>query len=327
MLQSCMQKAEIPHSYKVPEFINVEYEFGELLDSRYVKLTATLSSDDGIEKSGFLLGYNEAKMSFIKADVKECKFSTTIYNLHPETEYCFYAIVGNGNNDIRTKLVQFSTPKEGETTPPVVVPDDPVGSGIRISDENFRDYLLGICDFDKNGEITSEEADSVKSMTVCTDSIKTLDGIQYFRNVKSIDCQGSVWNGKLKALDLSENSKLERLNFSYNHVKNFALPSSLIELTCRFNDLLNPNFSSVPNLKRLDCFGAGIANLDVSKLSELEELICGFNTFETLDVSSNLKLKYLDVSDSPCLKTVYVSRGHKIDEIKAANNVDIKYKD
>jgi hypothetical protein len=322
-----MQKAKIPIWYSVPEFIDVRYEFGELLDSRYVVLTATLSSDAGIEKSGFLIGYNEAKMSFINADVNECRLSTTIYNLLPETDYCFYAIVGNGNNEIRTKLIQFSTPKTGDTTPPVIIPDNPIGSGIVISDSNFRDYLLGICDFDKNGEISSDEADSVKTITVCTDSIMTLDGVQYFRELKSLDCQGSVWKGKLKALALQDNNKLERLNFSYNHVRDFALPSSLIELTCRFNDMPAPDFSSVPNLKKLDCFGAGITNLDVSKLNELEELTCGYNAFETLDVSSNLKLKYLDVSDSPSLKTVYVAKGQKIQEIKAANSVDIKYRD
>ena len=45
------------------------------------------------------------------------------------------------------------------------------------------------------------------------------------------------------------------------------------------------------------------------------------------DVSDNLNLKLLDLSDSPHLKTVYVARGQKIQTIIAENSIEFKYKD
>ena len=81
------------------------------------------------------------------------------------------------------------------------------------------------------------------------------------------------------------------------------------------------------NLKKLDCFGNGIVNLNLKPLKSLEELVCGMNSFQTLDVSDNLNLKLLDLSDSPYLKTVYVARGQKIQTIIAENSIEFKYKD
>ena len=66
-------------------------------------------------------------------------------------------------------------------------------------------------------------------------------------------------------------------------------------------------------------------SLDLSTLVNLEELTCGLNSFETLNLSNNLKLKKLDLSDSPSLKTVYLRKVQKIAEIIASNNIAIKY--
>ena len=67
--------------------------------------------------------------------------------------------------------------------------------------------------------------------------------------------------------------------------------------------------------------------LDLYPLKELEELTCGMNSFKELDVSNNLKLKLLDLSDSPTLETVYVARGQKIENIIAENRINFKFID
>lgn len=369
ILSACAK--DIPASQKivVPEFIDVKYDFGTFLENRYAVLSASLSADNGIREAGFMIGYNEASLSFKKAEIQDLSISIVLNFLEYDTEYCFYAKASNGMNEIRTRLIRFRTPKQGE---PFIPGSDDDGSGnngdgsegsgnnggneggnegdppeggsgtdpepptpimppegvaITVSDNNFLGYLLGLCDSDNDGAILPKEAESVQNIEVCTDNIQTLDGIQFFTSVKTLVADGSVWNGKLTALSLEYNSVLERLSCRYNHISAFKFPASLIEIDMRFNDFSEPDFKSVPHLKKLDCFGNSMTRLDLKPLKELEELVCGMNSFETLDVSNNLNLKLLDLSDSPNLKTVYVARGQKIQTIIAENSIDFKYKD
>lgn len=361
IISSCAQKIPEPQEIVVPEFVDVKYDFGTFLENRYAVLSASLSADNGIRDAGFMIGYNEASLSFKKAEIQDLSISIVLNFLEYDTEYCFYAKASNGMNEIRTRLIRFRTPKQGEPfipgsdndgsgnngnssegggnegdppeggsgtdpePPTPVMP--PEGVAITVSDNNFLGYLLGLCDSDNDGAILPEEAESVQNIEVCTDNIQTLDGIQFFTSVKTLVTDGSVWNGKLTALSLECNSVLERLSCRYNHISAFKFPASLIEIDMRFNDVSEPDFRSVPHLKKLDCFGNSMTRLDLKPLKELEELVCGMNSFETLDVSNNLNLKLLDLSDSPNLKTVYVARGQKIQTIIAENSIDFQYKE
>ena len=199
--------------------------------------------------------------------------------------------------------------------------------GITISDPLFLQYLLSLYDSDADGKLVNEEAEAVETISVCADGITTLDGVQYFRNLKSLDCCGSVWNGSLTSLALNRNTALEVLKCSYNQLTSISLPSSLIEMECRFNKFQTLNLSGVPHLKRLDCFGNRLENLDLSGLPELESLTAGMNSFRTLDVSGNPNLKVLDLSDSPDLEILYVAKGQRIEEMSVEYNVQIKYKE
>lgn len=365
IVSACAQKIPAPEKIVVPEFIDVKYDFGTFLENRYAVLSANLSADNGIKEAGFMIGYNEASLSFKKAEIQELSISVVLNFLEYDTEYCFYAKASNGMNEIRTRLIRFRTPKQGEPfipgsdndgsgnngnssegggnnggnegdppeggsgtdpePPSPVMP--PEGVAITVSDNNFLGYLLGLCDSDADGMILPEEAETVQHIEVCTDNIRTLDGIQYFTSIKTLVADGSIWNGKLAALSLEYNGVLEKLSCRYNHISAFQFPASLIELDMRFNNVSEPDFSSLKNLKKLDCFGCGITRMNLKPLKSLDELVCGMNSFETLDVSYNLNLKLLDLSDSPNLKTVYVARGQKIQTIIADNSIDFKYKE
>ena len=188
-------------------------------------------------------------------------------------------------------------------------------------------YLLSLYDSDADGKLVNEEAEAVETISVCADGITTLDGVQYFRNLKSLDCCGSVWNGSLASLALNQNTSLDVLKCSYNQLTSISLPSSLIEMECRFNKFQTLDLSGVPHLKRLDCFGNRLENLDLSGLPELESLTAGMNSFRTLDVSGNPNLKVLDLSDSPELEILYVAKGQRIEEMSVEYSVQIKYKE
>ena len=347
-----------PPQNVVPEFTQLRYESGIALGKGYADLSASLSSANGVTTTGFMIGKNEVDLAFFPAELRDCDFSVRVDNLDNDTEYCFYAKAGNGRNEIRTRLVWFKTEAGGDNSGgdntggntgdnsggdnsgdnsggnPEPDPEDPPGPvmppegvGITISDPNFRSYLLSLCDADSNGKIVADEADAVSAITVCTDNISTLDGVQYFRNLKNLDCCGSVWNGKLSSLALGSNVSLETVKCNYNHIAAISLPSSLSELECRFNKFASLGLSAAPHLKKLDCYGNDLGELDLSALSELEYLVAGMNSFKTIDVSNNLKLNYLNLYDSPDLEIVYVARGQRIAEFYVENNVQIKYKE
>ena len=355
-LIACTSSESVPPEDATPEFIEVKYEAGIALDKGYATLSARLTTDNGITVSGFMIGRDEVDLAFFKAGIENCSFSVRVDNLETETEYCFYARVGNGLNEIRTRLIRFKTgaagtsgteipdnpgedpgnPGEEPDNPgtgdsgkdnpgdPILPPD---GVGITISDPLFLQYLLSLYDSDADGKLVNEEAEAVETISVCADGITTLDGVQYFRNLKSLDCCGSVWNGSLASLALNRNTALDVLKCSYNQLTSISLPSSLIEMECRFNKFQTLNLSGVPHLKRLDCFGNRLENLDLSGLPELESLTAGMNSFRTLDVSGNPNLKVLDLSDSPDLEILYVAKGQRIEEMSVEYNVQIKYKE
>ncbi|MGN0188585.1 MAG: hypothetical protein ACI395_03635, partial [Candidatus Cryptobacteroides sp.] len=217
------------------------------------------------------------------------------------------------------------TPENPDEEDPLLPPPD--GVGITVSDGNFLKFLLGLCDVNSDGKIVNDETNGVEEMVFCTDNIRTLDGIQYFSDLKTLDCRGTVWNGQLTSLALNQNTSLETLNCSYNRISSILLPSSLTELDCRFNSFGTVDFKNAVHLKKLNCKGCGITDLDLSALNDLEELTAGLNSFKTLDVSLNLSLKYLDLEDSPDLEVLYVARGQKIQELYVENSVEIKYKE
>ena len=365
-LMACTSSESVPPEDATPEFIEVKYEAGIALDKGYATLSARLTTDNGITVSGFMIGRDEVDLAFFKAGIENCSFSVRVDNLETETEYCFYARVGNGLNEIRTRLIRFKTgaagtsgteipdnpgedpgnPGEepdnpgtgdsgkdntGEDNTGKDNPGDPIlppdGVGITISDPLLLQYLLRLYDSDADGKLVNEEAEAVETISVCADGITTLDGVQYFRNLKSLDCCGSVWNGSLASLALNRNTALDVLKCSYNQLTSISLPSSLIEMECRFNKFQTLDLSGVPHLKRLDCFGNRLENLDLSGLPELESLTAGMNSFRTLDVSGNPNLKVLDLSDSPDLEILYVAKGQRIEEMSVEYNVQIKYKE
>lgn len=389
---SCMQNTLPPQELTAPEFTSINCRVSESSDNNIATLTAELNSSNGIERSGFMFGKNEAHLKFVQAPISDCILATEISDLEPG-DYLYYATVSNGRNSVRTKMLSFTvkktpessittTPPDGgdsqgggdnqggsdssiitppagdgdgtnppagdgdgeETTPPAgdgTTPPAGGGSGtddsgnsggfdtsnakLPISDDGFFAYLLDNFDANNDGYITKGEADAATEIEVCTDAIKTLDGIQYFGNLERLICKGSTSRGALTAL-VVPNANLKVLDCSYNNLTDLAIPSSLIELNCRYNEL---HYVNIPkcDIKKLDIFGNYITTLNLYMLKDLEELVCGMNSIRALDVSQNLKLKKLDCSDSPLLDSIYVSRNHKIDEIIAENRIVITYKD
>ena len=85
---------------------------------------------------------------------------------------------------------------------------------IVIKDANFKAALLAIVGIDanKNGKISPAEAQAVTGFSVAGKEIATLEGIEAFTNLESLDAN----DNKLTTVDLSKLTHLKKLNLTNN---------------------------------------------------------------------------------------------------------------
>lgn len=61
-------------------------------------------------------------------------------------------------------------------------------NGTNFPDANFREYIE-YSDYNKDGEFSAKEIETVRSINVSNRSIADLTGIEYFTALKYLDCQ------------------------------------------------------------------------------------------------------------------------------------------
>ena len=151
----------------------------------------------------------------------------------------------------------------------------------KIKDPVFRAYCVSSMDLDGDRKLSLSEADYVKSIDVSGLEIKSLAGLEYFRNLKSLDFSGTrvesfafqlpalemfkcANNENLAALDLTGCPSLSFVYASHTGVKSVALgtqtglyrlwidntPVPALDITA-CPKLNNVNVQSCPNLKEL----------------------------------------------------------------------------
>ena len=164
-------------------------------------------------------------------------------------------------------------------------------------------------DANNDGEIDVAEAEMITGLNVSGtfepgEDILSLEGIQYFTNLKNFNCK---WNG-LASLNLTMLSLLEVLTCSRNQLASLDVSglNNLQQLNCSDNSLSFIDVSNLQNLEELSCFsnqltslylaGAGslsilgcssnqLTTLDLTGLSNLLELNCSYNQLSTLDLT------------------------------------------
>ena len=189
-----------------------------------------------------------------------------------------------------------------EALPMMLTAPAPVSSGLAIDetnfpDANFRNYVLA--SFDSNGDekLDDEEIANVKYIFAPSKTISSLKGIEYFTELKELDCG----NNQLTSLDVSKNTKL-------------------VKLICSKNALTSLNTSHNPLLKKLDIYNNKITSIDVSQNTELETLYIGRNPIETLNVINNVKLMELQ-SELNNLTSIDLSNNSPSMTLYMANNI------
>ena len=189
-------------------------------------------------------------------------------------------------------------------------------------DENFRKYILDNFDLNKDGVLSEEEALYVKEINVTTfqetsEKIKTIEGVQYFKNLNMLACE----NNLLTNLDISKNTSLQVLSCQYNYINKLDISKNtlLTALYCYDNNITDLDVSNNIALGILACDDNPLKNLDISNNTALNYLNCCNNQLTSLDVSNNISLQYLRC-DNNHIKSLDLSNCTSLIVLNCSNN-------
>ena len=128
-------------------------------------------------------------------------------------------------------------------------------------DENLRNYLKE-SGFDKNddGYFSQSELDAVEEMEATYNKLENLKGLEYFRNLKSLDIRLNNISGEL----------------------DLQLFPNLTSVYCDDNEITSIRFGENCKLELIGCNNNQIEVLDVSGLDHLDQLNCTGNPLKVL---------------------------------------------
>lgn len=158
-------------------------------------------------------------------------------------------------------------------------------------DENFRDYVAGEWDKNRDKYFSPSEIANAKWISCDNKEISNLKGIEFFTNIWLLEC----YYNNLTTIDLSHNKNLSYINCHHNQLKELEVSGLPLLKTfyCGHNALPSIDVSKNEKLEDFDCQDNHLDTLNVSQNKELVKLSCGDNNLTELDVSENKKLKEL----------------------------------
>ena len=181
--------------------------------------------------------------------------------------------------------------ENGKNDNAIAIPSDMESA---FPDENFRKYVLSNFDDNKDEIISEEEALTVKRINVDENSIKSLEGIQYFINLEILYCS----KNQLSSIDVSKNTALKELWCNQNQISSLDVSknTALTYLSCYNNEMDSLNVSNCIVLKTLYCYNNHLTNLNISECTVLTTFECHSNQLTSIDVTKNTKLTNLSCS-------------------------------
>ena len=201
-----------------------------------------------------------------------------------------------------------------------------------FEDNSFKAYLLATYDKNNDGEISYEEAESIREISICTDTIASIAGIENMPNLEKLYCYGSQdWdevkldyrhNGILKKLDISQNTKLRYLNCLGNQLKslNTRENKELIGVNCSYNGISGHlDLSENPVLKYAYAKNNQLTSIDLSNNIMLIELSVDNNLLTALDINQNTSLQSLSCPGNK-LVTLNLNENRDIKSLTCNNN-------
>lgn len=168
---------------------------------------------------------------------------------------------------------------------------------INIPDKNLHYALIenGV-DLNKDSLIQKNEAEAIQKLELKNKKIYSLEGIQSFVNLKSLDCSENL----IYYFDFNLLTKLETLNCEKNRLSTLHISklNKLVKLNCSGNPLYRIDIRSLANLEELECRSNGLNEIIFNSQNNLSSLVCNDNQLREIDLSKLPKLKTLECANN-----------------------------
>ena len=222
-----------------------------------------------------------------------------------------------------------------------------------IPDPNFENALAAYDDIANDGQVPTANIAVVTSLSVPSQNISDITGIEDFTNLEILSCGGNqltsidtsqnvnlleLWcyDNQLTSLDVSQNLQLTNLTCATNEITSLDVTQNILltELVFYYNQITNIDVSNLPELTRFFCGNNLLNSLDVSQNTLLVELIINDNQLSSLDISQNPALinitcsynpiSNIDVSQNPLLENITV-RNTQLTSLDVSNNQNLLF--
>ena len=271
--------------------------------------------------------------------------STDFYIVVPAQKYTggFSLIIDTDKGKVQKTIETDVTLKRSELyriTPFELNLDE----NIVFEDSRFKAFMVSKYDKNKDGEISFDEAQSIKSLVVHTDTISSLAGIEYLTDLESLYCNGSfTWikypleyeaRGLLKSLDISKNTKLVHLSCTDNQLGSLDVTHNIAMdyICCDRNNIESIDISKNSMLTRFSASNNLLTDIDLSKNQKLTDFNVSRNQLKAIDVSNNPllgslecennQLTSIDVSNNTMLGQLHL-RDNKLNTIDVRKNTEL----
>ncbi len=196
-------------------------------------------------------------------------------------------------------------------------------------DDAFRSYVQTL-DKDTSGTLSPAEIAEVENLIIYDRGISDLTGIEYFTNVKYLNCS----TNNLTSLDLSKNTLIDLLMCDSNQLTSLDLSNNtaLESIFCGSNKIKKLDFSKNALITSVDCRNGDLEELAFGEITSVQFLYCQNNELTELDISSLTNLKYfrcndnnltsIDLSNNPLLVNFYCGN-NSLTSVDFAENITI----
>jgi hypothetical protein len=219
-----------------------------------------------------------------------------------------FNIASNDGSQSRTGYITIQNADKNVSQTITIVQKGDVADVLTFEDPLFKAYLTA--NFDTNGdkEIDTKEALKITSIKCNGKSIYSLKGVEYFANLKTLDCS----NNSVVELDLTQNTQLTEVKCFSNSLVDLKIGGleNLSYLDCNTNSLTVIDTNTNPALTYYNCASNVIKALDVSNNTKLEKLYChSCRLLTSLNIKNcgNLTALYLTSSSSNCVSQSTIS--------------------
>jgi len=178
-----------------------------------------------------------------------------------------------------------------------------IAQNLIFKDADFKNAVLNYeprIDLNQDGEIQSNEADSVTILNLMKKNIHSMEDAYLFPNLIEL----ALTTNEIAEVKLIGLMQLKRFScaankVTYAEVKNMP---QLERLWMNFNQIDTIILDSLPKLKSLALEGNKLTNINLSPFPLLENIGLSDNQLKKIDITQNLELIQLMIADNPLIE-------------------------